>query len=223
MSQLFDSIIPSGASLTIRSYLFALGASLVCGLIILFATSFRSNVTKSFALTVFLLPAIVQTVIMMVNGNVGTGIAVAGAFSLVRFRSVPGKAREIAAIFLSMTSGLAAAAGYLGIAVLFTVVASVIMIIFSLIPIRREREYELHITVPESLSFMGAFDDIFKKYTKSNRLTKTKTSNMGSLYKLTYILDLKDPSRSKEMIDALRERNGNLEISLNIACGENEL
>ena len=223
MSQLFDSIIPSGASLTIRYYLFALGASLVCGLIILFATSFRSNVTKSFALTVFLLPAIVQTVIMMVNGNVGTGIAVAGAFSLVRFRSVPGKAREIAAIFLSMTSGLAAAAGYLGIAVLFTVVASVIMIIFSLIPIRREREYELHITVPESLSFMGAFDDIFKKYTKSNRLTKTKTSNMGSLYKLTYILDLKDPSRSKEMIDALRTRNGNLEISLNIAFGENEL
>lgn len=223
MSQLFESIIPVGASLTIRYYLFALGASLVCGLIILFATSFRSNVTKSFALTVFLLPAIVQTVIMMVNGNVGTGIAVAGAFSLVRFRSVPGKAREIAAIFLSMTSGLAAAAGYVGIAVLFTAVASIIMIVFSLIPIRREREYELKITVPESLSFNGIFDGIFKKYTKSFRLTGTKTSNMGSLYKLTYILDLKDPSRSKEMIDALRERNGNLEISLNIACGENEL
>ena len=223
MTHLFDSIIPVGTSLTLRSYLIALSAALVCGLIVLLATSIRGNITKSFAVTVLLLPAIVQTVIMMVNGNVGTGIAVAGAFSLVRFRSVPGRAREIAAIFLSMTAGLACAAGYVAIALLFTVTVSVIMLIFSFIPIRREREYELHITVPESLSFMGAFDDIFKEYTRSSRLTKTKTSNMGSLYKLTYVLDLKDPAQSKEMIDALRTRNGNLEISLNVACEENEL
>lgn len=223
MEQFFESIVTAGAGLSLRSYLIALGFSLACGLIVLFATAFRGNITKSFAVTVLLLPAIVQTVIMMVNGNVGTGIAVAGAFSLVRFRSVPGKAREIAAIFLSMTAGLACAAGYVALALLFTVIVSVIMLIFSFIPIRREREYELHITVPESLSFMGAFDDIFKEYTRSNRLTKTKTSNMGSLYKLTYILDLKDPTRSKEMIDALRTRNGNLEISLNVACEENEL
>ena len=223
MNDLFASIITAGEGLTLKSYLIALGVSLVCGLIVLLATAFRNNVTKSFAVTVLLLPAIVQTVIMMVNGNVGTGIAVAGAFSLVRFRSVPGKAREIASIFLAMTAGLASAAGYIGISILFTAVISLIMLGFSLIPIKREREYELHITVPESLSFMGAFDDIFKEYTRSSRLTKTKTSNMGSLYKLTYVLDLKDPAQSKEMIDALRARNGNLEISLNVACEENEL
>ena len=223
MAQFFDSIVTAGAGITLRTYLIALGFSLVCGLIVLFATAFRGNITKSFAVTVLLLPAIVQTVIMMVNGNVGTGIAVAGAFSLVRVRSVPGKAREIAAIFLSMTAGLACAAGYVGLALLFTAVISAVMLIFALIPIKREREYELHVTVPESLSFNGAFDDIFKEHARSVRLTKTKTSNMGSLYKLTYILDLKDPARSKEMIDALRTRNGNLEISLCVACEENEL
>ena len=223
MEQFFESIVTAGAGLSIRTYLIALGASLVCGLVVLFATSFRNNVTKSFAVTVLLLPAIVQTVIMMVNGNVGTGIAVAGAFSLVRFRSVPGKAREIASIFLAMTAGLACAAGYILLALLFTVIISIIMLVFSLIPVKREREYELRVTIPESLNFTNVFDDIFDEYTKSCRLTKTKTSNMGSLYKLTYILDLKDPSRSKEMIDALRTRNGNLEISLNISCEENEL
>lgn len=223
MNDLFASIITAGAGLTLQSYLVALGTSLICGLIVLLATSFKNNVTKSFAVTVLLLPAIVQTVIMMVNGNVGTGIAVAGAFSLVRFRSVPGKAREIASIFLAMTAGLASAAGYVGIAILFTAVISVIMLVFSLIPIKREREYELHVTVPESLNFDGAFDPIFKEYARSSRLVKTKTSSMGSLYKLTYILDLKDCSRSKEMIDKIRERNGNLEISLCTAPEENEL
>ena len=223
MNDLFASIITAGAGLTLQSYLVALATSLFCGLIVLLATSFKNNVTKSFAVTVLLLPAIVQTVIMMVNGNVGTGIAVAGAFSLVRFRSVPGKAREIASIFLAMTAGLASAAGYVGIAILFTAVISVIMLVFSLIPIKREREYELHVTVPESLNFDGAFDPIFKEYARSSRLVKTKTSSMGSLYKLTYILDLKDCSRSKEMIDKIRERNGNLEISLCTAPEENEL
>ena len=105
MAQFFDSIVTAGAGITLRSYLIALGFSLVCGLIVLLATAFRGNITKSFAVTVLLLPAIVQTVIMMVNGNVGTGIAVAGAFSLVRFRSVPGKAREIAAGFLGVGKG----------------------------------------------------------------------------------------------------------------------
>jgi len=223
MNDLFASIITAGAGLTLKSYLVALGTSLLCGLIVLLATSFKNNVTKSFAVTVLLLPAIVQTVIMMVNGNVGTGIAVAGAFSLVRFRSVPGKAREIASIFLAMTAGLASAAGYVAIAILFTAVISVIMLVFSLIPIKREREYELHVTVPESLNFDGAFDPIFKEYARSSRLVKTKTSSMGSLYKLTYILDLKDCTRSKEMIDKIRERNGNLEISLCTAPEENEL
>jgi hypothetical protein len=223
MIEIFKSIVTAGAGLTLNSYFIALGCSLFCGLIVLLATAYRNHITKSFALTVLLLPAIVQTVIMMVNGNVGTGIAVAGAFSLVRFRSVPGKAREIASIFLSMTAGLACAAGYVAIGIVFTALVSVVMLVFAFIPLKREREYELRITIPESLAFNKAFDDIFDEYTKSYRLTKTKTSNMGSLYKLTYIVDLKDPDLSQEMIDALRTRNGNLEIALNIAPEENEL
>lgn len=223
MEQLFEPIFTAGAGLSLKAYLIALAFSLACGVIVLLATAFRGNITRSFAVTVLLLPAIVETVIMMVNGNVGTGIAVAGAFSLVKFRSVPGKAREIAAIFLSMTAGLACAAGYVAIALLFTVIISAVMLSFSLIPMRREREYELHITVPESLGFMNAFDDIFKKYTSSSRMLRARTSSMGSLYKLTYLIDLKDPACSKEMIDELRTRNGNLEISLTVAGDENEL
>lgn len=223
MANIFSSIFTAGEGFTLGDYLVSLGFALLCGLIVLIATSVRNRISKSFAVTVLLLPAIVHTVIIMVNGNVGTGIAVAGAFSLVRFRSVPGKAREIASIFLAMTAGLACASGYVAIAVMFTLLISAVMLVFSLIPIKREREYELHITVPESLNYYGAFDSVFKEYTRSHRLVKTKTSNMGSLYKLTYIVDLKDPADAQEMIDSLRERNGNLEIALNIACEENEL
>ena len=196
MAEIFASIMTAGGGVTLGAYLISLGLALLCGLIVLLATSVRNRISKSFAITVFLLPAIVHTVIIMVNGNIGTGIAVAGAFSLVRFRSVP---------------------------VLFTALISVIMLVFSLIPIKREREYELHITVPESLNYYGAFDSVFKEYTRSVKLVKSKTSNMGSLYKLTYIVDLKNPADSKNMIDSLRERNGNLEIALNIAPEENEL
>ena len=223
MAEIFASIMTAGGGVTLGAYLISLGLALLCGLIVLLATSVRNRISKSFAITVFLLPAIVHTVIIMVNGNIGTGIAVAGAFSLVRFRSVPGRAREIAAIFLSMTAGLTCASGYVAIAVLFTALISVIMLVFSLIPIKRDREYELHITVPESLNYYGAFDSVFKEYTRSVKLVKSKTSNMGSLYKLTYIVDLKNPADSKNMIDSLRERNGNLEIALNIAPEENEL
>ena len=223
MAEIFASIMTAGGGVTLGAYLISLGLALLCGLIVLLATSVRNRISKSFAITVFLLPAIVHTVIIMVNGNIGTGIAVAGAFSLVRFRSVPGRAREIASIFLSMTAGLTCAAGYVAIAVLFTALISVIMLVFSLIPIKREREYELHITVPESLNYYGAFGSVFKEYTRSVKLVKSKTSNMGSLYKLTYIVDLKNPAESKNMIDSLRERNGNLEIALNIAPEENEL
>ena len=165
---------------------------------------------------------IVNTVILMVNGNVGTGVAVMGAFSLVRFRSVPGKAREIAVLFLAMTSGLACAAGFLGYAVLFTVAACAVILLLSLIPFKSEKEMDLRITVPETLAFGTAFDEVFSRYTKSNRLVRTKTSNMGSLYKLQYRIRLKNEKELRSFVDALRERNGNLEISLMHGAEEGE-
>lgn len=167
-------------------------------------------------------PAVIETVIIMVNGNVGTGIAVAGAFSLVRFRSIPGRAKEIASIFLAMTAGLSCAAGYIGIAVVFTVIVSAAIMIVMRIPMREEREMCLHMTVPESLQFTDAFNDIFDKYTSSCSLVSAKTTNMGSLYKLVYKLELNSKEKMREFIDELRCRNGNLEIMLTEAIERGE-
>lgn len=215
MSELFVSI--TNGVFTPENYLITAGCALLCGIIAAAAASFKSRTTKSFIVSLILLPAIVQTVIMMVNGNIGTGVAVMGAFSLVRFRSVPGKAKDIVSIFLTMTAGLACAAGYVGIAILFTVIVSLGMIVTVLIPVKSEKTLDLRITVPESISFANAFDDVFEEFTKSNSLVSVKTTNMGSLYKLQYRIELKDSGRMKEFIDSLRCRNGNLEISVSTA------
>ena len=195
-------------------YFICLGAALFCGIVTALAASFRTRSSRSFLSALVLLPMIVHTVITMVNGNVGTGVAVMGAFSLVRFRSVAGKARDISSIFLAMTAGLACAAGYVGIAVLFTLAVCAVMLLLGVLPIGNEAEMELNITVPETLRFAGQFDDIFEEYTKKHRLTKTKTSNMGSLYKLQFRVRMKDMGKIQEFIDKLRCRNGNLEIAI---------
>ena len=216
----FESILETNTML--NAYLIALAVSLVCGVLTAFAAGFRSYATKSFLMCLILLPMIVTTVIMMVNGNVGTGVAVMGAFSLVRFRSVPGKAKDIAAIFLTMTAGLACAAGYVAIAVLFTVLVCAVMVVLSFIPMGVQKIMDLTVTVPETLHFHDAFADVFAKYTSSCRLVRTKTTNMGSLYKLFYKVRLKDRNQMQAFIDDLRVRNGNLEISLAEAADNGE-
>ena len=165
--------------------------------------------------TLAILPAVVCIVIMMVNGNVGTGVAVAGAFSLVRFRSVPGSAKEIGAIFIAMGAGLVSGMGYLGYAVLYTVILSLVMALYVQIRAWEKNagsEKTMVITIPEDLDYTEVFDDLLEAYTSRYELTEVKTTNMGSLFKLTYQLSLKDTSKEKEMIDHLRCRNGNLEI-----------
>ncbi len=209
---MLESIFKDG--MTVESYFIGLFAALVCGIISALCASIKGRATKSLLVSLILLPMIVETVITMVNGNVGTGVAVMGAFSLVRFRSVPGKAREIAALFLSMTAGLACAAGFVYIALIFSAVVGIIMVLLAFIPLGEQRQMDLRITVPESLHFVDEFEDIFEKYTKAHRLTKTRTTNMGSLYKLNYKIILKDVGLVREFIDELRCRNGNLEIAL---------
>jgi hypothetical protein len=206
----------------LTAYLISAGFAFLCGVIAALTASFHTHISKSFLISLVILPVIVQTVIMMVNGNVGTGIAVAGAFSLVRFRSVPGRAREIAAIFLAMTAGLACASGYVAVALLFTLLTGGVILLLSVIPIHSEREWEMRITVPESLNYVDAFDDIFETYTKSARLIGVRTTNMGSLYRLDYRIRIKDASKSREMIDELRCRNGNLEIRIATAAERSE-
>jgi hypothetical protein len=212
MPAIFESI--NSSSFSDGGYFLCLAAALLCGLIVAFAASFKNRPSRSFTTALVLLPMIVHTVITMVNGNVGTGVAVMGAFSLVRFRSVAGKAKDIASIFLAMTAGLACAAGYIGIAVLFTLAVSALMLLLGVLPIGGDAEMLLNITVPESLRFAGQFDDLFCEYTKKHRLVNTKTANMGSLYKLQYRIRLKNADQMQDFIDKLRCRNGNLEISI---------
>ena len=218
MLDLFDSIL-TGSGITIGVYLICLLCAGLCGIVTALAASFRSHASKSFLSSLILLPMIVCTVIAMVNGNVGTGIAVMGAFSLIRFRSVPGKARDIVVIFLSMTAGLACAGGYVAIALIFTLIVSLGMFLITLIPMGSERSMDLRITVPESLRYVNEFDEVFAKYVKSHRLVQAKTTNMGSLYKLHYRVEMKDAKQSQAFIDELRCRNGNLEISLSEVMG----
>lgn len=220
---MFDFIgAVSNGVFDIKNYFIGLAAALVCGIIVAVAASLRAKISPSFFASLILLPAIVATVIIMVSGNIGTGIAVAGAFSLIRFRSVPGKASDITFIFLSMTAGVTCAAGYLGIAVLFSVIVSAVAVVLAKLTKVRKDELELKIVVPENLAYVTAFDEVFKEYTTSTKLIKVKTTNMGSLYKLDYIITIKDRSRSKEFIDAIRCINGNLEINLSEAEERNE-
>ncbi len=213
---LFDSDLTVVISIT--DFLLCLGFSLILGLVIALVYMYRSRYTKSFVVTLALLPAVVCVVIMMVNGNVGTGVAVAGAFSLVRFRSVPGTAKEIATLFLAMGAGLIAGMGYLGFAAMFTLTMCLAFLLYNRLDFGAKKNTALYktftITIPEDLNYSHVFDDIFSDYTNTCELVRVKTTNMGSMFRLTYNVTLKNADREKEMIDKLRCRNGNLEISV---------
>lgn len=213
---LFDTDMT--AVISAGDFMICVGSSLLLGLIIAAAYALHSRCTKSFLATLALLPAVVCVVIMMVNGNIGTGVAVAGAFSLVRFRSVPGTAEEIGVLFLAVGAGLIAGMGYIAYAFLFAVILSAVNLLYSkLTPLAKNRAplYKtIRITIPEDLDYEGVFDGIFDVYAESAELTSVKTTNMGSLFRLTYDLKMKKPGLEKEMIDKLRQRNGNLEITL---------
>ncbi len=218
MGAIFKGIFDNGLAQTIdvKDFLLCIGVSLVLGLIMAIAYMIKNEHSNSFIVTLALLPAVVCIVIMMVNGNIGAGVAVAGAFSLVRFRSAPGSAKEIVAIFLAMGTGLISGMGYLGFAGLFTLIMCAMFVIYNLISCGYTRKMSANkmitVTIPEDLDYTGAFDDIFAHYTKKNELVKVKTTNMGSMFRLTYNITLRDASKEKEMIDRIRERNGNLEI-----------
>lgn len=220
LNQFFKGIFDTDMTqvISISDFLLCIGCALVIGLILAGAYMYKTRYTKSFVATLALLPAVVCVVIMMVNGNVGAGVAVAGAFSLVRFRSVPGSAREIGAIFLAMGSGLVAGMGYLGYAFLVALILGGVTLLYNHMNFGITKKAELyktlHITIPEDLDYTGVFDKIFEEYTAEYELIRVKTTNMGSLFKLTYNMKLKSADREKEFIDALRCRNGNLEISI---------
>lgn len=217
---LFKGLFDTGTAGLIApgDFLLCVGVSLAVGIFLALVYTYKDRYTQSFLVTLALLPAAVCMVTMMVNGNVGAGVAVAGAFGLVRFRSVPGTAREIGAIFLAMSAGLATGMGYLGYAVLFVLVMGAASLACSHFGFGKRRaasrEKTLHVTIPENLDYTGIFDDLFREYAAVWELVNVKTTNMGSLFKLTYQLTLLAPEKEKDLIDKLRCRNGNLEIVL---------
>ena len=193
------------------------GVALALGLALALIYCFRSRHTRSFVITMVTLPAIVAVVITMINGNIGAGIAVAGSFSLVRFRSVPGQARDIAFVFLAMCVGLVCGMGYLGIAGIVTALIGGVNLFLQATGFGRAGatvDRTLRITVPEDLDHTHLFDDLFDRFTTYHELRSVKTTNMGSLYKLIYNVGLSDPDQERAFIDELRCRNGNLEIAL---------
>ena len=194
--------------------LIGLTSSIILGLIIALCYMYRTSYNKSFVVTLVLLPSIVMAVISLVNGNLGTGIAVMGAFSLVRFRSIPGTAKEIGYIFFAMAVGLATGMNYIAFAVVFTLFVSLASLVLYKFQFAEPKmlNKELKITIPENLDYTGLFDDLFNEYTSNYKLVRVRTTNLGSLYQLFYEITLNDPAQEKELIDKIRCRNGNLDI-----------
>lgn len=214
---MFDSILNSaGNTLSYKLALCCTGASLLCGFLIsifYYIGTSQKKISKNFGISLIILPALVQTVIMLVNGNLGTGVAILGAFSLIRFRSVPGNSRDISTIFLAMTVGLAMGMGYITYGLFITLLLGFILVIVRFLPILSQKEkQQLRITIYENLDYTDIFNDLFEKYLSYVEQDSVKTTNMGSMYQITYSIIQKDKKLEKEFLDAIRTRNGNLTV-----------
>ncbi|MCR5209060.1 MAG: DUF4956 domain-containing protein [Lachnospiraceae bacterium] len=212
---MFSSILTNAAGeMSTAGALGCLLASVVCGLVIAFLYMFRSSYTKSFVIGLVILPALVQIVITVVNGNLGAAVSVMGAFSLIRFRSLPGTSKDITFIFFAMAVGLANGMGfvyYSGATVVMLALIYLILVV-SRFGEGNLKEKSLKVLIPETLDYMTVFDDIFEKYLNKVDLVRVKTEDLGSIFELNYMVSLKDPAQEKEFVDALRTRNGNLTI-----------
>ena len=217
---LFSSILGStdsvAATISSTGFLICSLASIILGAAVACIYMFKHSYSKNFVITLALLPLIVQMVILLVNGNLGAGIAVMGVFNLVRFRSIPGSAKDICSVFFAMAIGLATGMGFLGLAVLFTVIVGVVNIVYVVSPFGKPKQpaKTLRITIPEDLEYEGVFDGVLDEYTTDYELSSVQTTNMGSLFQLEYQLTMRDAGREKQMIDDLRCLNGNLKIVL---------
>ena len=207
-----DSLV---ASVSTVQFLMCCAASIVLGAAVACIYMFRHKYSKNFVVTLALLPLIVQMVITLVNGNLGAGIAVMGVFNLVRFRSIPGSAKDIGSVFFAMATGM----GFIALAVLFTFIVGVVNVVYVLSPFGRPQQPEkvLRVTVPEDLEFDGMFDAVLARYTAEHELTEVCTTNMGSLYQLEYQVRLAQPGIEKRLMDEVRCLNGNLKVSLSNA------
>lgn len=214
LNSIFENTSTSSVSLS--SLLLSFAISIILGFVIAIVHKRTSKYSKNFLITVSLLPILVQSVMLMVNGNLGTSIAIMGAFGLIRFRSIPGTSKEILTVFFSMAVGLATGMGQIWFAMLLTVIGCLLILIFNKVDIfdKNKNEKRLKILIPEDLDYQNVFDDIFEEYTAFNSLDTVKTTNMGSMFELDYTVILKSNVSEKDFIDKIRIRNSNLKITL---------
>lgn len=220
---MFNNIISGG--LTPANFFICLGVALVLGLVVAITHKKTARSSSNFITTLAILPMLVSMAIMLVNGNLGAGVATVGVFSLVRFRSIAGNSRSILSVFFAMAIGLAVGTGYVAFASLFTIIVSAIIVFLKYINFGESasEDKKLTILVPEDLDYTEIFDDVFSKYAKSHLLEKSKTTNMGSMFELTYRINTKKNINEKEFIDKIRVKNGNLKVSLSHPLIEEEL
>lgn len=209
---MFNSIL--GSNLTLINFLICILTSFVLGLIVALVHSKTNKTNKNFLSTLVVLPALVTIVIILINGNLGTAVAVGGAFSLIRFRSIPGTSKEILSVFFTMAIGLAVGTGYIAYAIIFTIISSLIILVLNAIKFGEGKSRIIKISIPEDLDYTEIFNSIFDEYLDSYELISSETTNMGSMFELTYLVNQKNNINEKEFIDKLRVKNGNLKISL---------
>ena len=220
---MFNSIL--GNELTVTNFLICIGVSFVLGLIVALVHMKTARSSKNFVTTLAILPTLVAMAILLVNGNLGAGVATVGVFSLVRFRSIAGNSRSILSVFFSMAIGLAVGTGYIAFAALFTLIISILIVILHFFNFGEANtiEKKLTIVVPEDVDYTNIFDDIFAQYARSYTLEKSKTTNMGSLFELVYRVVLKNNTNEKQFIDKIRIKNGNLKVMLSQQLDDEEL
>lgn len=213
---MFESILNT-EGITIEQELLCLGVAVVLGFLISFTYMHTGKYSRNFSRTLVVMPVLISVVMTLVNGNLGTSVAVLGAFSLVRFRSMQGTSRDISFILFSMTIGLATSLGYIQFSIILAILLCLVLFALEKVSFgeTKQDEKELKVTIPENLDYVDIFDDIFEKYLKKVVLKQVKTTNLGSMYELNYCIQLKDERYEKEMIDDIRCRNGNLTI----VCG----
>ena len=213
------------AGLSIQTGLICAASALVLGIIIAITHMKTAQTNKGFLVTLAVLPLLVMAVMIMINGNLGMSIAILGAFSLIRFRSLQGKANELLAVFFAMMVGLACGMGHILFGVVITVIAVIAIFVFTytnfLTPDKKRRV--LKVVIPEDLDYEDVFADVFKKYTSRAELVRMKTMNMGSLYKLTYDITLKSKVKEKAFLDEIRVKNCNLKVLLSQPVCEEEV
>lgn len=223
LNSLFGEV---SSSIELSTILVCMLAALGLGIVVAFSHLVTSKYNKNFLITLAILPVLVQIVMLMVNGNLGTSVAILGAFGLVRFRSMPGTSKEILSVFFAMAVGLATGMGFVGFAAIMTFAVGAAIILLSKVPVFElfvKPTQALRVTIPEDMDYTTMFDEVFAKYTRSHELEKAKTTNMGSLFDLSYLVVLKPGVNEKEFIDAIREKNGNLKVMLSHALTESEI